>query len=163
MFCPKSRVFTDLPNSSSHEPFLWEGKLIVSHLIHIFYINFINHQSSIYVYVSINSKKCYKYIKLVKCLFLTDYSLEMHRSEDNLFNNPKYVLNKSQKWRNTSACVCECGRKFDNENNRNYHKRFQCGKSLQCNLCRRSYCSIYYVRRHMKTCKMKGSRKGISK
>lgn len=108
-------------------------------------------------------------IKLVKRLFLADYSLlERHPSrltgnDDNSVNNSKYFLSKSQKYRNSAACMvsCDCGRKFEYENQYIYHKRFQCGKSLQCNLCRRSYCSIYYVRRHMKTCMMKRSHKGI--
>lgn len=79
-------------------------------------------------------------------------------NDNNSVNNSKYRLSKSQKYHNSAACMvsCDCGRKFQYENQYIYHKRFQCGKSLQCNLCRRSYCSIYYVRRHMKTCKMKG-------
>lgn len=84
-------------------------------------------------------------------------------NENNSINTSKYFLSKSQKYRNSAASrmvSCDCGRKFE-YGKLEYHKRFQCGKSLQCNLCRRSYCSIYYVRRHMKTCKMKGSRKGI--
>lgn len=81
---------------------------------------------------------------------------------DNSARNSKYFLSKAQKYRNSAGSMvsCDCGRKFEYEKYQ-YHKRFQCGKSLQCNLCRRSYCSIYYVRRHMKTCKMKASRKGM--
>lgn len=49
--------------------------------------------------------------------------------------------------------VCTCGRKFSYENLYAYHKRWECGQELTCRFCLRSYCSVYYVKRHMKTCK----------
>lgn len=52
--------------------------------------------------------------------------------------------------------VCTCGRKFSYENLYAYHKRWECGQELTCRFCLRSYCSVYYVKRHMKTCKKRG-------
>lgn len=59
--------------------------------------------------------------------------------------------NKSRKFDET--VVCNCGRTFSYENLYTYHKRWECGQELKCRLCQRSYCSVYYVKRHMKRCK----------
>ena len=70
----------------------------------------------------------------------------------------KYYLNKSpQKSRKFSKTViCSCGRKFSYENLYAYHKRWECGQELTCRFCQRAYCSVYYVKRHMKKCKKNG-------
>lgn len=67
----------------------------------------------------------------------------------------QYYLNKSasKSRKFEDAVVCKCGRSFSYENLYTYHKRWECGQELKCRLCHRSYCSVYYVKRHMKRCK----------
>lgn len=69
-------------------------------------------------------------------------------------SSTKPVPLKSRKFEVTQ--VCTCGRKFSYENLYAYHKRWECGQELTCRFCLRSYCSVYYVKRHMKTCKKRG-------
>lgn len=67
----------------------------------------------------------------------------------------QYYLNKSasKSRKFEDAVICKCGRSFSYENLYTYHKRWECGQELKCRLCHRSYCSVYYVKRHMKRCK----------
>lgn len=80
-----------------------------------------------------------------------------HHQQNVLPDGPKrkYYLNKSPgKTRKfDKTVVCTCGRKFSYENLYVYHKRWECGQELTCRYCQRSYCSVYYVKRHMKNCK----------
>lgn len=71
----------------------------------------------------------------------------------------QYYLNKSasKSRKFDDAVVCKCGRSFSYENLYTYHKRWECGQELKCRWCHRSYCSVYYVKRHMKRCKRRTS------
>lgn len=79
----------------------------------------------------------------------------VHSLPDVDISQKKFYLNKSaQRSRKfEKTVVCTCGRRFSYENLYVYHKRWECGQELTCRHCQRSYCSVYYVKRHMKKCK----------
>lgn len=53
------------------------------------------------------------------------------------------------------AVLCKCGRKFSYENLYAYHQKWECGRDLRCKFCQQSYCTLHYVKRHMKACKIR--------
>lgn len=48
--------------------------------------------------------------------------------------------------------MCNCGLKYNKSNNLAYHKKWECGKILQCNGCWKIFRFRSYHIKHMKTC-----------
>lgn len=58
--------------------------------------------------------------------------------------------------RNKQFLQCDCGRRFSYKGGLRFHQKWECGKSLICYNCKKSFKDIGYYRNHCKLCRSRG-------
>lgn len=48
--------------------------------------------------------------------------------------------------------VCVCGRTFSYKQNLTYHKKWECGRILMCNICQKSFKVKSHLLKHLREC-----------
>lgn len=55
----------------------------------------------------------------------------------------------------SNELACNCGKTFRKKSSKAYHQRWECGQVLMCKLCHRVLETVYGLRRHMVSHKLK--------
>lgn len=82
---------------------------------------------------------------------MTETSNEFNSKYTTMHGNIKLFSDGSQKQkRQKYRFFCTCGRAFNQQKYINFHKRWECGRSIQCSICFRKFNTKSYFSLHMR-------------